>query len=102
MIVKKANLLMAHENTGCIFKPAAWPPGVDRSMRPQGEQVGRSVSQRHANFVVSLGRRQRMLQLIDVAAIIGPSGWVLNWKLKSKSAGEHVRQISLSCGTNST
>jgi UDP-N-acetylmuramate dehydrogenase len=70
-IVKKANLPMAHENTGCIFKN---PRGVSAGMLIdqcglKGERVGGvEVSQRHANFFVSddAATSQDVLQLIDV------------------------------------
>jgi UDP-N-acetylmuramate dehydrogenase len=70
-IVKKANLPMAHENTGCIFKN---PRGMSAGMLIdqcglKGEQVGGAeVSQRHANFFVtrSGATTKDVLQLIDV------------------------------------
>jgi UDP-N-acetylmuramate dehydrogenase len=70
-IVKKANLPMAHENTGCIFKN---PRGMSAGMLIdqcglKGESVGGvEVSQRHANFFVAKpGASARdVLQLIDV------------------------------------
>jgi len=70
-IVKKANLPMAHENTGCIFKN---PRGVSAGMLIdqcglKGERVGGAeVSQRHANFFVTDegATPQDVLQLIDV------------------------------------
>jgi len=70
-IVKKANLPMAHENTGCIFKN---PRGMSAGMLIdqcglKGEQVGGAeVSQRHANFFVakSGATAKDILQLIDV------------------------------------
>lgn len=70
-IIKKANLPMAHENTGCIFKN---PRGVSAGMLIdqcglKGEQVGgATVSQRHANFFVteSGATSQDVLQLIDL------------------------------------
>ena len=70
-IVKKANLPMAHENTGCIFKN---PRGMSAGMLIdqcglKGEQVGGvEVSPRHANFFVARpGATTRdVLQLIDV------------------------------------
>ncbi len=70
-IVKKANLPMAHENTGCIFKN---PRGMSAGMLIdqcglKGEQVGGAeVSQRHANFFIArLGATAKdVLQLIDV------------------------------------
>lgn len=55
-IVKKANLPMAHENTGCIFKN---PRGMSAGMLIdqaglKGETVGGAeVSQRHANFIIA-------------------------------------------------
>jgi len=70
-IVKKANLPMAHENTGCIFKN---PRGMSAGMLIdqcglKGEQVGAvEVSQRHANFFVAKpgATAKEVLQLIDV------------------------------------
>jgi UDP-N-acetylmuramate dehydrogenase len=70
-IVKKANLPMAHENTGCIFKN---PRGMSAGMLIdqcglKGEQVGDAeVSQRHANFFVTKpgATAKDVLQLIDV------------------------------------
>jgi UDP-N-acetylmuramate dehydrogenase len=70
-IVKKANLPMAHENTGCIFKN---PRGMSAGMLIdqcglKGERVGGAeVSQRHANFFIAhLGATARdVLQLIDL------------------------------------
>jgi len=70
-IVKKANLPMAHENTGCIFKN---PRGMSAGMLIdqcglKGEQVGGAkVSERHANFFVakSGATAKDILQLIDV------------------------------------
>ncbi len=70
-IVKKANLPMAHENTGCIFKN---PRGMSAGMLIdqcglKGEQVGGAeVSQRHANFFVAKpgAKAKDILQLIDV------------------------------------
>jgi len=70
-IVKKANLPMAHENTGCIFKN---PRGMSAGMLIdqcglKGEQVGSvAVSQRHANFFVAKpgATANDVLQLIDV------------------------------------
>lgn len=70
-IIKKANLPMAHENTGCIFKN---PRGMSAGMLIdqcglKGEQVGGAeVSQRHANFFVahSGATTKDVLQLIDV------------------------------------
>ena len=70
-IIKKANLPMAHENTGCIFKN---PRGMSAGMLIdqaglKGETVGGAeVSQRHANFIVANpGCTTRdVLKLIDV------------------------------------
>jgi UDP-N-acetylmuramate dehydrogenase len=70
-IVKKANLPMAHENTGCIFKN---PRGMSAGMLIdqcglKGEHVGGvEVSQRHANFFVAKpgATAKDVLQLIDV------------------------------------
>ncbi|HEX3599276.1 MAG TPA: UDP-N-acetylmuramate dehydrogenase [Lacipirellulaceae bacterium] len=70
-IVKKANLPMAHENTGCIFKN---PRGMSAGMLIdqcglKGESVGGAeVSQRHANFFVAKpgATAKDVLQLIDV------------------------------------
>lgn len=70
-IVKKANLPMAHENTGCIFKN---PRGMSAGMLIdqcglKGEQVGGvEVSQRHANFFVAQpgAKAKDVLQLIDL------------------------------------
>jgi UDP-N-acetylmuramate dehydrogenase len=70
-IVKKANLPMAHENTGCIFKN---PRGMSAGMLIdqcglKGEHVGGvEVSQRHANFFVAHqgATAKDVLQLIDV------------------------------------
>jgi UDP-N-acetylmuramate dehydrogenase len=70
-IVKKANLPMAHENTGCIFKN---PRGMSAGMLIdqcglKGEQVGGAeVSQRHANFFITRpgATAKDLLQLIDV------------------------------------
>jgi UDP-N-acetylmuramate dehydrogenase len=70
-IVKKANLPMAHENTGCIFKN---PRGMSAGMLIdqcglKGEQVGGAeVSQRHANFFIARpgATAKDVLQLIDV------------------------------------
>ncbi|MEX0612921.1 MAG: UDP-N-acetylenolpyruvoylglucosamine reductase, partial [Pirellulales bacterium] len=70
-IIKKANLPMAHENTGCIFKN---PRGMSAGMLIdqcglKGEHVGGAqVSQRHANFVVTQpgATAKDVLQLIDV------------------------------------
>lgn len=70
-IVKKANLPMAHENTGCIFKN---PRGMSAGMLIdqcglKGERVGEvEVSQRHANFFVAAkgATATQVLQLIDL------------------------------------
>lgn len=70
-IVKKANLPMAHENTGCIFKN---PRGMSAGMLIdqcglKGELVGNvEVSQRHANFFIAKpgATAKEVLQLIDV------------------------------------
>ena len=70
-IFKKANLPMAHENTGCIFKN---PRGMSAGMLIdqaglKGEKVGEAeVSQRHANFIIAHpGATSRdVLKLIDV------------------------------------
>jgi UDP-N-acetylmuramate dehydrogenase len=70
-IVKKANLPMAHENTGCIFKN---PRGMSAGMLIdqcglKGERVGAvEVSQRHANFFVAGqgATAKEVLQLMDV------------------------------------
>ncbi len=70
-IVKKANLPMAHENTGCIFKN---PRGMSAGMLIdqcglKGEHVGGAeVSQRHANFFIARpgATAKDVLQLIDV------------------------------------
>src|SRR5262245_18069955 len=71
LIVKTANLPMAHENTGCIFKnPRGMTGGtlIDQCGL-KGERVGEvEVSQRHANFFVA-GKgatAKDVLQLIDV------------------------------------
>jgi UDP-N-acetylmuramate dehydrogenase len=70
-IVKKANLPLAHENTGCIFKnPRGMSAGmlIDQSGL-KGERVGGAeVSQRHANFFVAHAdaTARDVLQLIDV------------------------------------
>ena len=69
-IVKKANLPMAHENTGCIFKN---PRGMSAGMLIdqcglKGEQIGGvEVSQRHANFFIAYpgATTKDVLQLID-------------------------------------
>ncbi|MCI0331982.1 MAG: UDP-N-acetylmuramate dehydrogenase [Planctomycetes bacterium] len=70
-IVKKANLPMAHENTGCIFKN---PRGMSAGMLIdqcglKGEHVGGAeVSQRHANFFIAHpgATAKDVLQLIDL------------------------------------
>jgi UDP-N-acetylmuramate dehydrogenase len=70
-IVKKANLPMAHENTGCIFKN---PRGMSAGMLSdqcglKGEHVGGvEVSQRQANFFIANpgATTKDVLQLIDV------------------------------------
>jgi UDP-N-acetylmuramate dehydrogenase len=70
-IVKKANLPMAHENTGCIFKN---PRGMSAGMLVdqcglKGERVGGvEVSQRHANFFIAHpgATAREVLQLIDL------------------------------------
>jgi UDP-N-acetylmuramate dehydrogenase len=70
-IIKKANLPMSHENTGCIFKN---PRGMSAGMLIdqaglKGERVGAAeVSQRHANFIIAHeGAATRdVLKLIDV------------------------------------
>jgi UDP-N-acetylmuramate dehydrogenase len=70
-IVKKANLPMAHENTGCIFKN---PRGMSAGMLIdqcglKGERVGGAeVSQRHANFFIAHpdASTKDVLQLIDI------------------------------------
>ena len=70
-IVKKANLPMSHENTGCIFKN---PRGMSAGMLIdqaglKGERVGEvEVSQRHANFFIahSGATTRDVLSLIDV------------------------------------
>lgn len=70
-IVKKANLPMAHENTGCIFKN---PRGMSAGMLIdqcglKGERIGGvEVSQRHANFFVAHpgATAKDVLQLIDL------------------------------------
>ncbi len=70
-IVKKANLPMAHENTGCIFRN---PRGMSAGMLIdqaglKGEKVGGAeVSQRHANFIVTQddATPDDVLKLIDV------------------------------------
>jgi UDP-N-acetylmuramate dehydrogenase len=70
-IVKKANLPMAHENTGCIFRN---PRGMSAGMLIdqaglKGETVGGAeVSQRHANFIVAHPQAtpRDILKLIDL------------------------------------
>lgn len=70
-IVKKANLPLGHENTGCIFKN---PRGMSAGMLIdqcglKGEAIGGvEVSQRHANFFVAKpgATAKDVLQLIDV------------------------------------
>lgn len=70
-IVKKANLPMAHENTGCIFRN---PRGMSAGMLIdqaglKGETLGGAeVSQRHANFIVTHpgATTDDVLKLIDV------------------------------------
>lgn len=70
-IVKKANLPMAHENTGCIFKN---PRGMSAGMLIdqcglKGERVGGAeVSQRHANFFIAHpgATTKDVLQLMDL------------------------------------
>jgi UDP-N-acetylmuramate dehydrogenase len=70
-IVKKANLPMAHENTGCIFKN---PRGMSAGMLVdqcglKGERIGSvEVSQRHANFFIAQpgATAREVLQLIDL------------------------------------
>jgi UDP-N-acetylmuramate dehydrogenase len=70
-IVKKANLPMAHENTGCIFKN---PRGMSAGMLVdqcglKGDRVGGvEVSQRHANFFIAQpgATAREVLQLIDL------------------------------------
>jgi UDP-N-acetylmuramate dehydrogenase len=70
-IVKKANLPMAHENTGCIFKN---PRGMSAGMLIdqcglKGERIGGAeVSQRHANFFIAdrEATAKDVLQLIDL------------------------------------
>jgi UDP-N-acetylmuramate dehydrogenase len=70
-IFKTANLPMAHENAGCIFKN---PRGMSAGMLIdqcglKGEQVGGvEVSQRHANFFVAKpgATAKDVLQLIDL------------------------------------
>jgi len=70
-IFKKANLPMAHENTGCIFRN---PRGMSAGMLIdqaglKGETVGGAeVSQRHANFIITHPKAttRDVLKLIDV------------------------------------
>jgi len=70
-IFKKANLPMAHENTGCIFRN---PRGMSAGMLIdqaglKGETVGKAeISPRHANFIIAHpGATIRdVLKLIDV------------------------------------
>jgi UDP-N-acetylmuramate dehydrogenase len=70
-IFKKANLPMAHENTGCIFRN---PRGMSAGMLIdqaglKGERVGGAeVSQRHANFIIAHPKASTrdVLKLIDV------------------------------------
>jgi UDP-N-acetylmuramate dehydrogenase len=70
-IVKKANLPMAHENTGCIFKN---PRGMSAGMLIdqcglKGQRIGGAeVSQRHANFFIAHreATTKDVLQLIDL------------------------------------
>jgi len=70
-IFKKANLPMAHENTGCIFRN---PRGMSAGMLIdqaglKGETVGGAeVSQRHANFIVAHPKATTgdVLKLIDL------------------------------------
>jgi UDP-N-acetylmuramate dehydrogenase len=70
-IFKKANLPMAHENTGCVFMN---PRGMSAGMLIdqagiKGQTVGGAeVSQRHANFIIAHpGCTARdVLKLIDV------------------------------------
>jgi UDP-N-acetylmuramate dehydrogenase len=70
-IFKKANLPMAHENTGCIFRN---PRGMSAGMLIdpaglKGERVGGAeVSQRHANFFITHPKATAhdVLKLIDV------------------------------------
>jgi UDP-N-acetylmuramate dehydrogenase len=70
-IVKKANLPMAHENTGCIFKnPRGMSAGmlIDQCGLKSERTGGVEVSQRHANFFVAHegATAKDVLQLIDV------------------------------------
>ena len=70
-IYKKANLPMAHENTGCIFRN---PRGMSAGMLIdqtglKGERIGAAeVSPRHANFIIAHpGCTTRdVLKLIDL------------------------------------
>jgi len=70
-IVKKANLPMAHENCGCIFKN---PRGMSAGMLIdqcglKGQKIGGAeVSQRHANFFITHpgATAKDVLQLIDL------------------------------------
>lgn len=70
-IFKKANLPMAHENTGCIFRN---PRGMSAGMLIdqaglKGETIGGAeVSQRHANFFITHPKAttRDVLKLIDV------------------------------------
>jgi UDP-N-acetylmuramate dehydrogenase len=70
-ILKKANLPMAHENTGCIFRN---PRGMSAGMiidqaGLKGETVGGvEVSQRHANFFITHPKAttRDVLKLIDL------------------------------------
>lgn len=70
-IVKKANLPMSHENTGCIFRN---PRGMSAGMLIdqaglKGESVGGAeVSQRHANFIIAHPKAtaRDVLKLIDL------------------------------------
>jgi len=70
-IFKKANLPMAHENTGCIFRN---PRGMSAGMLIdqaglKGETVGGAeVSPRHANFIIAHPKAttRDVLKLIDV------------------------------------
>lgn len=70
-IVKKANLPMAHQNCGCIFKN---PRGMSAGMLIdqcglKGERIGNvEVSDRHANFFIAGpgATAKEVLQLIDL------------------------------------
>lgn len=70
-IVKKANLPMAHENTGCIFmNPRGMSAGllIDQCGL-KVERIGNvEVSQRHANFFIANpgATAREVLQLIDL------------------------------------